>query len=130
MEKVKELINKLNKEQKVAGIVLIIVIVVIVGLMLARGSGKSSQTQTFDVESEVRKKIESYVAVDLKLNASINTQAHCYSVTIDGDTATVYGNYTAIGSSTKLGTFKGTCKVEVSNDKVYISNEKIDITKP
>lgn len=123
-----EKLKKLN--WKIIIPILVAIIVVLVVVIISSGGSKRETETTLNVEAEVKRKIESYVTTSLSLNASISTKANCYSVVIKGDTATVYGNYSAIGSSTKLGTFEGTCKVEVSNNNVYVSNEKIDITKP
>jgi len=120
------------KDHKGLSALACIMLIVFLGVMFWGINNNNNNTkESFDVETEIRKQIETYVATSLRLNASINTQAHCYSVVIDGDTVTVYGNYTAIGSTTELGTFKGTCKIKLSDNNVFISNkENIIITKP
>ena len=105
--------------------------ILILGILLVNltGCGNKSIKKEDSIEEQVSARIESGVAVEIKLSSSTSVQAHVYSISINGDTATFKGKYTGLGAAygTVSGTFKGTCNVKVTDGKVYVFNEKFEI---
>lgn len=135
MEKVKEIINKLNKEQKVAGIVLVLVMaVIVIGISINSSKTNISSSKGKTTEDKVREFVDARVKVEIVLTYSGTPTVNITKVEFFNDLqgrprAMAYGKVDVRDNYGDIYTAKFTAEVNI-NDGDSISLVDLDMDTP